>query len=154
MPMKTCGVRHLFYHLLQQLWQYHCPLQRGQSDRPRAGSCRAPHCPRAGTELPSQSTEAVGERQGFTFPTGSVLCCVANLPCPILSCAGFDLLMVLTCGLKKSGAAVKSTDSGVIDLWPPGRRNTSARQWLVLRLVRECFSSPGVSEMQKRGHWT
>lgn len=88
-----------------------------------------------------------------------VLLLYASLPCPvlscpILSCAGFDLLMVLTCGLKKSSAVVKSTDSGVIDLRPPGRCNTSARQWAGAETGRECFSSPGVSEMQKRGHWT
>lgn len=32
----------------------------------------------------------------------------ASLPCPVLFCAGFDLLVVLTCGLKNSGAVVKS----------------------------------------------
>lgn len=44
------------------------------------------------------------------------------LPCPhllcaILPCAALEQLMALTCGLKNSGAKVKSTDSGVRQIW-------------------------------------
>lgn len=63
--------------------------------------------------------------QVFTFTTHCVpwfLFFRSRRPCPVLCClslpcAGFDPVMVLTYGLKNSGAEVKSIDSGVRWIW-------------------------------------